>query len=115
MRSQWKEATLRELVVLQRGFDLPSQNRKSGDVPVMGGGGMNGYHSESNVVGPGVVLGRSGAGFGTAFFCPTDYWAHNTVLFVKDFKGNYPKYVFHFLAAFDFTKYNSGGAQPSLM
>ncbi len=110
----WEKATLKDLVDLQRGYDLPSQNRKPGNIPVMGGGGMNGCHAESNVTGPGVVLGRSGAGFGTAYYCETDYWAHNTVLYVKNFKSNHVKYVFHFLDAFDFSKYNSGGAQPSL-
>ena len=75
---------------------------------------MAGYHAISNVKGPGVVIGRSGAGFGNAFYCESDFWAHNTGLFVKDFKGNHPKYVFHFLDAFNFSKYNSGGAQPSL-
>lgn len=110
----WKKGRLKDLVDLQRGYDLPSQNRISGDIPVMGGGGLAGYHAESNVAGPGVIIGRSGAGFGTAFYCESDYWAHNTGLFVKDFKGNHPKYVFHFLDAFDFSKYNSGGAQPSL-
>lgn len=110
----WKKVTLKDLIDLQRGYDLPSQDRKPGNIPVMGGGGMNGCHSESNVMGPGVVIGRSGAGFGTAFYCETDFWAHNTVLFVKDFKNNHIKYVYHFLNAFDFSKYNSGGAQPSL-
>lgn len=114
MIRSWKKATLKDLVDLQRGYDLPSQDRKPGIIPVMGGGGMNGYHAESNVTGPGVVLGRSGAGFGTAFYCETDYWAHNTVLFVSNFKNNHIKYVFHFLDALDFSKYNSGGAQPSL-
>ncbi len=110
----WKKATLKDLVDLQRGYDLPSQNRIPGNIPVMGGGGLAGYHAESNVRGPGVIIGRSGAGFGTAFYCESDYWAHNTGLFVSNFKGNHPKYVFHFLDRFDFSRYNSGGAQPSL-
>jgi type I restriction enzyme, S subunit len=110
----WRKGTLKDLVDLQRGYDLPSQNRKPGNIPVMGGGGMNGYHAVSSNKGPGVVIGRSGAGFGSAFYSETDFWAHNTVLFVKDFKGNNPKYVFHFLKYIDFSKYNSGGAQPSL-
>lgn len=110
----WKKGTLKDLVDLQRGYDLPFQNRVPGNIPVIGGGGLTGYHTESNVAGPGVIIGRSGAGFGTAFYCESDYWAHNTGLFVRNFKGNHPKYVFHFLDAFDFSKYNSGGAQPSL-
>lgn len=112
--SDWAEKTLGDLVQLQRGYDLPAQDREDGTVPVMGGGGQNGFHSEHRVKGPGVVIGRSGAGFGNAFYCDQDFWAHNTALFVKDFNGNDVRYVFHFLDNFDFEKYNSGGAQPSL-
>ncbi|MCI5162857.1 MAG: restriction endonuclease subunit S [Candidatus Electrothrix sp. AX5] len=110
----WNKITLGELISLQRGYDLPKQNRKKGDVPVVGGGGYNGYHSEIKAAGPGVVLGRSGAGFGSAFFVKEDFWPHNTGLFVTDFRGNDRLYVFHFLNWFDFRSYNSGGAQPSL-
>lgn len=114
MSHAWKRATLHDLVELQRGYDLPSQDRLPGNIPVMGGGGLNGFHAVANVKGPGVVIGRSGAGFGTAFYSEDDFWAHNTVLFVKNFNGNDTNYVYHFLKWFDFSTYNSGGAQPSL-
>jgi len=80
----------------------------------MGAGGQNGWHNRSLVKGPGVILGRSGASFGQAHFCRNDYWPHNTALYVTDFKDNDPLFVFYFFRAFDFTRYNSGGAQQSL-
>lgn len=110
----WKNATLGDLVSLQRGYDLTVNEREEGTIPVMGGGGQNGTHSTSNVKSPGVVIGRSGSGFGNAFYCQKDFWAHNTVMFVKDFKGNDVKFVFYVLDFLDFSKHNSGGAQPSL-
>jgi type I restriction enzyme, S subunit len=64
----WKNRNLNDLVSLQRGYDLPAQDRKKGCIPVIGGGGHNGYHSIAKADGPGVIIGRSGAGFGTAFF-----------------------------------------------
>ncbi|MDD3269124.1 MAG: restriction endonuclease subunit S [Syntrophomonadaceae bacterium] len=112
--SGWTDMKLGNFVALQRGYDLISQDRIVGNIPVIGCGGINGYHSEANAKSPGVALGRSGAGYGTAFYCPVDFWAHNTVLFVTDFKGNHPKFVYYFLDALDFSNYNSGGAQPSL-
>ncbi|HQD66206.1 MAG TPA: restriction endonuclease subunit S, partial [Casimicrobium huifangae] len=42
------------------------------------------------------------------------YWPLNTALYVTDFKGNVPKFVFYFFKQFDFSAYNSGSAQPSL-
>jgi type I restriction enzyme S subunit len=35
-------------------------------------------------------------------------------LFVKDFKGNDPRWVYYLLDSIDFSAYNSGSAQPSL-
>jgi type I restriction enzyme S subunit len=110
----WRDATLSDLISLQRGHDLPSQNRVEGEVPIMSAAGFVGFHIKANVRGPGIVIGRSGSGFGKVHFSPVDYWAHNTALFVKDFKGNYEPYVFYLLKNIDFSSYNSGGVQPSL-
>lgn len=108
------QRSLGDLVELQRGFDLTADERRPGSVPVIGGGGANGFHAVANVRGPGVALARSGSGFGTAWWVDTDFWAHNTILFVKDYKGNYPRYTYYILDLIDFSKHNSGGAQPSL-
>ena len=114
MSQLWENKTLRDLVELQRGYDLTSSERKNGIIPVVGAGGVNGCHNSSKVSGPGVVIGRSGSGFGNAFYLDKDFWPHNTGMYVKDFKGNWPLFVFHYLDWFDFSSYNSGGAQPSL-
>lgn len=106
--------TLGELVALQRGYDLTSDEREAGCIPVIGGGGQNGTHAVANVQGPGVVVARSGSGFGNAWWVEHDFWAHNTVMFVKDFKGNDPSYTYYVLDRIDFSTFNSGGAQPSL-
>ena len=109
-----KRMTLGDLLELQRGYDLTADERLPGSIPVIGGGGENGYHAVANVRGPGVALARSGSGFGNAWWVDTDFWAHNTVMFVKNFKGNDPRYVFYVLDSIDFSEHNSGGAQPSL-
>ena len=114
MLEGWQPATLGELVALQRGHDLTDSQREVGTIPVVGGGGPNGTHSVATTQGPGVAIGRSGAGFGKAWWVPDDYWAHNTVLYAKDFKGNDPAFVYYLLDFIDFSRYNSGGAQPSL-
>lgn len=110
----WRKVALGEVVALQRGYDLPEQDRRPGVFPIVGSAGPNGSHDRANVSGPGVVLGRSGAGFGSAHYCEGDFWALNTGLFVSDFRGNDPRFVFYLLDHLDFTEYNSGGAQPSL-
>jgi len=112
--SQWCQTTLGEFVRLQRGHDLTDETRRFGHVPVMGAAGMNGYHDIARAKGPGVVIGRSGASFGKAHYCPQDYWPHNTGLYVTDFQGNDPRFTYYFLKSLDFSGYNSGSAQPSL-
>ncbi len=75
---------------------------------------MNGYHAIAKAKGPGVVVGRSGASFGQVHYCPTDYWPHNTALYVTDFRGNDTRFTYYFLKSIDFSRYNSGSAQASL-
>lgn len=52
---------------------------------------------------------------GVASYYETErYWPLNTALFVEDFKGNDPRFVFHLFQALDLTGFNSGSVQPML-
>jgi type I restriction enzyme S subunit len=110
----WKETTLGQFVTLQRGHDLPEGQRKPGSVPILGSFGITGFHSEAKTTAPGVTVGRSGASFGVVNYSPVDFWPLNTALYVIDFHGNHPRFAYYFLQQFDFKRYNSGSAQPSL-
>ncbi len=110
----WKDMTLGDFVALQRGHDLTESERRPGNIPVMGSAGQNGFHDTALAKGPGIVIGRSGASFGQVHFCTTDYWPHNTGLYVTDFKGNAPRFAYYLLKVLDLERYNSGSAQPSL-
>jgi type I restriction enzyme, S subunit len=114
MPDSWSDCTLSDVVRLQRGFDLPTSERRPGSVPILGSFGITGFHDTAAVTGPGVTIGRSGVSFGTATFCANDFWPLNTTLFVKDFRGNDARFVYYLLDAIDFSGYNSGSAQPSL-
>ncbi len=110
----WEYTTLGNFIAIRRGHDLTARQRRQGQVPVMGSAGQNGFHDTALALGPGVIIGRSGASFGQAHFCDIDYWPHNTALFVTDFLANDPLFVFYFLKAMDFSQHNTGGAQQSL-
>ncbi|MGB8338253.1 MAG: restriction endonuclease subunit S [Burkholderiales bacterium] len=114
MAAEWHNATRGEFVTLQRGHDLTDAERRSGTIPVMGAAGQNGFHDKAIAQGPGIVLGRSGASFGQVHYCATDFWPHNTGMYVTDFQGNNSRFAYYFLKALDFSRYNSGSAQPSL-
>lgn len=102
-----------EVVNFQRGFDLPKDKMRNGEYPVAGSNGVIGWHSEYTTKGPGVTIGRSG-NIGTPHFYKSNYWAHNTSLFVKDFKGNDPLFIYYFLKTIDFKQLNTGSAVPTL-
>ncbi len=114
MAGEWKRFPLGEFVTLQRGHDLPDENRQSGFVPILGSFGITGWHDKAKARGPGVTVGRSGASFGVISYSATDYWPLNTALYVVDFHGNDERFAYYFLKQFDFKAYNSGSAQPSL-
>lgn len=113
MQLAWPVLPLGSIVELQRGFDLPINQRSYGSVPVVGASGVIGQHDEEAVVGPGVTLGRAGA-IGVATYVPCNFWPLNTTLFVTDFLGNNRKFIYYLLRSMDFSGYNSGGVQPML-
>ncbi len=111
--SGWRVGKFEELLVLQRGFDLPTQARIAGQFPVIAAGGINGTHNEPMVKGPGVVTGRSGV-LGNVYFELGDFWPLNTTLWVKEFRIAKPCYAYELLRGFDFKLFNSGSAVPTL-
>ena len=113
MASEWKECLLGDLVELKRGYDLPKKNRVEGSVPVISSSGTSDYHAESKVPGPGVVTGRYGT-LGEVFYTEDDYWPLNTTLYVKDFKGNDPKFIYYFLKTIPYHLYSDKAAVPGV-
>lgn len=104
---------LNELIILQRGFDLPANQRISGNIPVVASTGIVGFHNTPKVKAPGVVIGRSGS-IGGGQYVTEDFFPLNTTLYVKDFKGHNPKYIYYLLKSIDFKKFNVGTGVPTL-
>ena len=109
----WAVGQLDDLLVLQRGFDLPSQDREPGQYPIIAASGPSGTHRDAMVSGPGVVTGRSGV-LGKVFIELEDFWPLNTTLWVKAFKAATPCFAYELLRMLDFKSYNAGSAVPTL-
>lgn len=109
----WRVGKLEDVLILQRGFDLPSDKRIPGEYPVLAASGPSGTHNEFMVHGPGVTTGRSGV-LGKVFYVHDDFWPLNTSLWVKEFKNSSPLYAFHLLQGIDFNSFNAGSAVPTL-
>ena len=111
--STWTRTSIGDQVTLQRGFDITKDQQRAGPVPVVSSGGTKSFHDTPMVRGPGVVMGRKGT-LGKVFFLDEEFWPHDTTLWVKDFKGNDPRFVFHFFSVLDVKWLDSGAANPAL-
>ncbi len=107
------EVRLDDLITLQRGFDITEKVQEDGPFAVISSGGISSFHNEYKVGGPGVVIGRKGT-LGKVFYTNQNYWPHDTSLWVKDFKGNDPKFIYYLLQLLHFEKFDAGAANPTL-
>jgi len=110
---EWEVKRLDKFAPLQRGFDLPASQLQRGDYPVVYSNGIQNRHAKFMVKAPGVVTGRSGT-IGNVHFLDEDFWPHNTALWVTDFKGNDPKFVFYFLTSVGLERFGTGSGVPTL-
>ncbi len=98
---------------LQRAYDLPADRRISGPFPVVSSGGIIDSHCEARSRGPGVVMGRYGS-TDAVFFLDTDFWPHNTALFVTDFHGNRPRWCYFMLRTISKADHAGKSAVPGV-
>ena len=104
MESKLNVVKFKDFITLKRGYDLPTRKRKTGNVPVLSSSGISGNHNEYKVDGPGVITGRSGL-IGSVYYIRKEFWPLNTTLYVTDFKGNNPLYVYYKLKTINLKKF----------
>jgi len=109
----WQVGPLDSVLVLQRGFDLPSSDRTPGAYPVLAASGPSGTHDTFMARGPGVTTGRSGV-LGNVFYVQEDFWPLNTSLWVKEYRHSLPAYAYHLMRGIPFELFNAGSAVPTL-
>ena len=101
------------VVTMQRGYDLPVQDRDSkGKIPVFGSNGILGNHNLAKMD-KGIITGRSGT-IGEVYMCETPFWPLNTTLFSNDTHGNNICYLKFLLEFFDLKRFKSGVGVPTL-
>jgi type I restriction enzyme S subunit len=112
--TKWIEKSLGEVASLQRGFDLSSDLIRPGNIPVVYSNGVQKYHEIGMASAPGLVTGRSGTIGKLHFVEEGDYWPHNTSLWVTDFKGNVPHFVYYLYESIGINRFSSGSGVPTL-
>jgi type I restriction enzyme S subunit len=77
----WEVKRLGELIELAYGKALKEQDRIQGGVPVYGSSGVVGFHNQSLVEGPGIIVGRKG-NVGSVHWTDSPFFAIDTVFYV---------------------------------
>jgi type I restriction enzyme, S subunit len=101
------------VATLQRGFDLPTRRRKPGVVPIVSSSGISGWHDQAMVKAPGVVTGRYGT-IGEVFYQTADFWPLNTTLWISDFHGNSPRFIYYLLQRIEFDRHSGKSGVPGV-
>ncbi len=109
----WDVVRLGDVATLQRGVDLPIQDRVQGSVPVYGSNGILGTHAQALHPGPGVITGRSGS-IGVVYSSTGPYWPLNTTLYVRDFHGNSDRFIYYLLSQLKLERFAASTGVPSL-
>jgi type I restriction enzyme, S subunit len=109
----WWVGPIGAAIHLQRGFDITVADQRPGKIPVVSSSGIASYHDTAKVHGPGVVIGRKGK-LGDAYFVPSDFWPHDTTLWVTAFNGNDPRFIALLLKAMRLQRYDAATSVPTL-
>ena len=111
--AEWKECLLGDLITFQRGHDLAKSKMSGNGYPVVGSNGIIGFHNEYTTEYPSITVGRSG-NVGKPYIVYGRSWSHNTSLYIKEFKGTDPVFIYYFLQTLDLGNYAGGSAVPTL-
>jgi type I restriction enzyme S subunit len=107
----WRVGKVEDVMDLPYGKALKSTDRVDGVVPVYGSGGITGYHNESLVDGPSIIVGRKGT-VGSLYWEDRPFFPIDTVFYVK---AKQPlTYCYYLLKTLGLEGMNTDGAVPGL-
>jgi type I restriction enzyme S subunit len=109
----WLNVKLGEVIELKYGKALPAQKRDGEKFPVYGSNGIVGYHSEPQIKGPALIVGRKGS-IGEVHLSEEDCSCIDTTYFVDDFYGQPPVFWLNRLSCLNLAELNRATALPGL-
>jgi len=110
----WEVGHLSNHIELAYGKSLPKRKRAGGKVPVYGSGGIDGFHDDALVKGPGIIVGRKGT-VGSVMWENRDFFPIDTTFFVK-MKTEYLslEWAYFLLKTIDIQKLGADSAVPGV-
>jgi len=109
----WSQTTLQEIIKVSSGQNLTKSSMSEGEIPVYGGNGVTGFHSDFNVTEETIVIGRVGFYCGSVHLTPKRAWVTDNALITSFSDENLCKtYLLWLLRHTDLRANDSGSAQP---
>lgn len=110
----WRGCRLGDVLELRYGKSLPDRDRKFGDIPVYGSGGIGGWHDVTLVPGPGVIVGRKGS-VGSVFYEARNFFPIDTTYYVVPKVDQIAlRYAYYLMCSLPLASMNSDVAVPGL-
>ena len=112
---EWEMVELGEVLTLEYGKPLKSENRIPGEYPVYGSNGIVGWHNEYLVKGPGIIVGRKGTA-GAVNFSQKSFFPIDTTFYVnlKNKTIINLEYAYYTLRSLNLDKVNIQAGVPGL-
>lgn len=111
---RWPLERSADLFQLRYGKALVASSRRSGAVPVYGTNGQTGTHDTALFQGPGVVIGRKGAGHLGVEWVDRDYWVIDTAYSLTPVKHVDLKFAYYLIRHVGLDHLKHGTSNPSL-
>lgn len=114
IESKWPLVKFGSIASLEYGKSLPASKRISGDFPVIGSNGIDGYHNEYIVDGPAIIIGRKGSA-GKVNLIVENCFPIDTTYFLKPDSNQLNfAFAYHSLQRINLTGLAAGAGVPGL-
>lgn len=110
--ASWEWCRLGNIITITSGDNLTSKHMHKGTIPVYGGNGITGYHSQANVFEETIVIGRVGYYCGSIHLTPSKAWVTDNAFITRYNKIFNRSFLITLLTALDLGKSYSSTAQP---
>lgn len=109
----WIVSSPADLLQWSSGKNLPSRDYGGGEIPVIGGNGISGYHDVALIDFPTIVIGRVGALCGNVYHSQGPAWITDNAIYAKWVSPNLDlEYATLAYAVADLNKLSGGTGQP---
>lgn len=112
--NEWKEYKLGDVVILNYGKALKTENRILGNIPVYSSAGISGVHNNYLIDSEGIIVGRKGT-IGTVYYSKTPFWCIDTAYYILPNNDKYNMYfLYYLLKQLHLEELNEDSAVPGL-